>query len=185
MARRSSRSTSGDGRPGRRSSGRTRERPPRREELSPATGLEGWSLGGLPAALWVERHEPEVAAATRWYLATWDFLALRLTGRAATSLARGPAVPDADGRSRAAGIPDERTPDAVRAGDVVGELTPDAASLLGIAPAIPVVAGIVDAWASFHGAGMTAKRAMRSTSAGRRVASASTGTSPSVCPGHS
>ena len=27
-------------------------------ELEAATGVKGWSLGGLPAALWVERHEP-------------------------------------------------------------------------------------------------------------------------------
>lgn len=125
-------------------------------ELSRATGLEGWSLAGLPAALWVERHEPEVAAASRWYLATWDFLALRLTGRAATSLLAGQPFPGTD-QLAAAGIPAGRIPEAVQAGDVVGELSPDAASLLGVEPSIPVVAGIVDAWASFHGAGMTDK----------------------------
>ena len=125
-------------------------------ELSRATGLEGWSLAGLPAALWVERHEPEVAAATRWYLATWDFLAFRLTGSAATSLLPGQPFP-MTAVLTAAGIPGERVPEPVVAGDVVGELTTDAANLLGIGPAIPVVAGIVDAWASFHGAGMTAK----------------------------
>jgi len=125
-------------------------------ELAHATGLEGWSLAGLPAALWVERHEPDVAAATRWYLATWDFLALRMTGRAATSLIEDQPFP-APSVLAAAGIPTERIPDPVRAGDVVGKLTPEAANLLGIEPSIPVVAGIVDAWASFHGAGMTAK----------------------------
>jgi xylulokinase len=125
-------------------------------ELSRATGLEGWSLAGLPAALWVERHEPAVAAATRWYLATWDFLALRLTGRAAMSLLEGQPFPSA-AQLDAAGIPASRIPAPVRAGDVVGELTAEAASLLGIERSIPVVAGIVDAWASFHGAGMTAK----------------------------
>ena len=110
----------------------------------------------MPAALWVERHEPDVAAATRWYLATWDFLALRLTGRAAT--VSSPASPSRTRRVlTSAGIPGERVPEPVVAGDVVGELTAEAANLLGIAPSIPVVAGIVDAWASFHGAGMTAK----------------------------
>ena len=53
------------------------------EALTAATGVRGWSLGGLPAALWVERHEPEVAAATCWYLSTWEWLALRLSGLAA------------------------------------------------------------------------------------------------------
>ena len=50
------------------------------EELAAASGVRGWALGGLPAALWVERHEPAVAAATRWYLATWEWLAFRLAG---------------------------------------------------------------------------------------------------------
>jgi xylulokinase len=125
-------------------------------ELARATGLEGWSLAGLPAALWVERHEPDVAAATRSYLATWDFLALRLTGRAATSLLADQPFPS-PAELEAAGIPAGRLPAPVRAGDVVGQLTAEAASQLGIEPSIPVVAGIVDAWASFHGAGMTAK----------------------------
>ena len=58
-------------------------------ELAAATGLHGWALGGLPAAVWVERHEPSVAAATRWYLSTWEWLALRLSGVAAA-----PLVPD-------------------------------------------------------------------------------------------
>ena len=33
------------------------------DELAARTGVRGWALGGLPAALWVERHEPAVAAA--------------------------------------------------------------------------------------------------------------------------
>jgi xylulokinase len=125
-------------------------------DLAQAIGLEGWSLAGLPAALWIERHEPDIAAATSWYFATWDFLALRLTGRATTSLVEGqpfplPSVLDA------AGIPARRIPEQVRAGEVVGELTPEASGLLGLEPSIPVVAGTVDAWASFNGAGMSAK----------------------------
>lgn len=125
-------------------------------ELAGATGLSGWSLAGLPAALWVERHEPSVAAASCWYLATWDFLALRMTGRATTSLLDGQPFPSGDVLERA-GIPAAKVPPPVRAGEVVGELTGAGASDLGLEAGAPVVAGIVDAWASFHGAGMTAK----------------------------
>jgi xylulokinase len=123
-------------------------------ELAAATGLEGWALAGLPAALWVERTEPPVAAATCWYLATWDFIAMRLTGRAATSLVQGQPFPDAPMLEKL-GLPGERVPPAVRAGSVLGELRDEVAAGLGLRPGIPVVAGIVDAWASFHGAGMT------------------------------
>jgi xylulokinase len=123
-------------------------------ELAEATGLEGWSLAGLPAALWVERNEPDVAARTRWYLATWDFVALGLTGRAATSLADGQPLPSASVLA-AVGIPAERMAEPTPAGARIGELSPAAAQQLGLRSGIPVVGGVVDAWASFHGAGMT------------------------------
>ncbi len=64
------------------------------EALTTMTGVRGWSLGGLPAALWVERHEPAVAAATCWYLSTWEWLALRLSGTAAASLVPDEVVAD-------------------------------------------------------------------------------------------
>jgi len=123
-------------------------------ELAAATGLEGWALAGLPAALWVERHEPDVAAATCWYLATWDFIAFRLTGRAATSLVDGQPFPDSAALDRL-GVPGSKVPPIVSAGSIVGELAGDAAASLGLRAGIPLVAVIVDAWSSFHGAGMT------------------------------
>ncbi|MFL5725194.1 MAG: FGGY-family carbohydrate kinase [Chloroflexota bacterium] len=125
-------------------------------ELAAVTGLSGWSLAGLPAALWVERNEREVAAATCWYLATWEFLALRLTGRPATSLVEGQPFPPA-GTLDGAGVPSAKIAPRVRAGDVIAELNFAAGEDLGLEAGTPVVAGIVDAWASFHGAGMTAK----------------------------
>lgn len=123
-------------------------------ELAAATGIEGWGLAGLPAALWLERNAPAAADATRWYLATWDFVALRLTGVAATSLVAGQPFPDAAVLA-AAGLTADRVPPPVAAGSIVGEVGAGAASALGIRAGTPVVAGIVDAWASFHGAGMT------------------------------
>lgn len=126
---------------------------PEQAGLAALTGLHGWSLAGLPAALWLERHEPEVAAATAWYLATWDFIALRLTGRAATSLSAGQPFPDG-ATLDAAGLPGRKVPPPIGAGSVVGPLEDAAAAALGLRPGIPVVAGIVDAFASYHGAGM-------------------------------
>ena len=75
------------------------------DELAAATGIRGWALGGLPAALWVERHEPAVAAATRWYLTTWEWLALRLSGEAVAPARPGPILAGSiarDGRGCAA-----------------------------------------------------------------------------------
>jgi xylulokinase len=122
-------------------------------ELAAATGLQGWSLAGLPAALWLERTAPAAATATRWYLATWDFIAMRLTGRAATSLAPGQPFPDAVTLT-GAGVPGDKVPPSIDAGSVVGSVSREVAATLGVRAGIPVVAGIVDAWASYHGAGM-------------------------------
>jgi xylulokinase len=122
-------------------------------ELAAATGVEGWSMGGLPAALWVERHEPAIAAATRWYLSTWEWLTLRLTG-----IADGPLVPDqavADLELvAAAGVHVDRLPPRSAAGRLVGGLTGMAADALGLQPGVPVVSGMVDAFASYIGAGL-------------------------------
>jgi xylulokinase len=123
------------------------------EELTAATGVRGWALGGLPAALWLERNEPLLAAETRWYLATWEWLALRLSGTAASPLVSDQQVPDRS-RVASAGVPADRLPQSTRTGEVVGTLTAMAADALGLRAGIPVVGGTVDAFASYLGAGL-------------------------------
>jgi xylulokinase len=123
------------------------------EQLATRTGVRGWALGGLPAALWVERNEPQVAAATCWYLTTSDYLAFRLTGVAAASLISDQLVPDA-ADVEAAGVPRTRLPRPVAAGAVVGELSTGAAAATGLPAGTPVVGGTVDAFASYLGAGL-------------------------------
>ena len=125
------------------------------EELAAATGLRGWALGVLPAALWVERNERPIAAQTAWYLNTWEFLALRLTGCAATTVVAGQQLPSTDSLA-AAGLDPGRVAPQVAAGSVLAGLTVEAAGELGLKSGIPVVAGVVDAFASFHGAGLLA-----------------------------
>ncbi len=123
------------------------------DELAATTGVRGWALGGLPAALWVERHQPEVAAATRWYLTTWEWLAFRLTGEAAAPLIPQQLVPE-PGRVSSAGIPGDRLPPVARTGEVIGTVTETAAAALGVRAGTPVVGGTVDAFASYLGAGL-------------------------------
>lgn len=123
------------------------------DELAAATGVRGWALGGLPAALWVERHEPEIAAATCWYLTTWEWLAFRLTGEALAPLVSDQLVPDLR-RVSLAGVPADRLPRIARTGEVVGTLTETASDALGLRPGMPVIGGTVDAFASYLGAGL-------------------------------
>ena len=124
-----------------------------RDELEAATGLRGWALGVLPAARWLERHEPETAARARWYLNSWEALGLRLTGRAATTVVPGGAEIPRDALA-GTGLALERVAPQASAGTVLGGLTPEAARHLGLPAQTLVVAGLVDAFASFHGARM-------------------------------
>lgn len=122
-------------------------------ELEAATGLRGWALGVLPAARWLERHEPDSADRATWYLNSWEALAFRLCGRAAMTLVPGGrGIPH--GQLAGTGLNLARVAPEVSAGTVLGGLTPDAAGHLGLRAGIPVVAGLVDAFASFHGARM-------------------------------
>ena len=123
------------------------------DELAEATGVRGWALAGLPAALWVERHDRAAADATRWYLATWEWLAFRLTGEAVAPLTPNQLVPDPS-LVAAAGIPATRLPPTGQTGSLVGRLSGAAADALGLGAGIPVAGGTVDAFASYHGAGL-------------------------------
>ena len=123
------------------------------EELGAATGLRGWALGPLPAALWMERHEPAVARRTAWYLTTWEWLAFRLTGETVAPLVPQQAVPDAAALA-ATGLHADRRPRPSAMGAVDGTLTATAADALGLAPGIPVANGTNDAFASYLGAGL-------------------------------
>ncbi len=123
-------------------------------ELTAATGVRGWALGPLPAALWLERHEPEAAAATRWYLTTWEWLAYRLTGEALAPRVPVELEPDLGDVARATGLHIERRPADGVVGALVGTLTEASAAALGLRAGIPVSGGTNDAFASYLGAGL-------------------------------
>jgi xylulokinase len=124
------------------------------DELARATGIRGWASGPLPAALWLERHEPEVAARARWYLTTWEWLAFRLTGVAVAPGVPGQTVPDPEAVA-ATGLTVDRLPAATAMGAVVATLSDGAARGLQLRPGIAVAAGTNDAFASYLGAGLT------------------------------
>jgi xylulokinase len=125
-------------------------------ELADLTGIRGWALGPLPAALWLERHEPDAAARTHWYLTTWEWLAFRLTGEAVAPQVPHQAVPDPATVERGSGLHMDRRPPVGAMGAVVGSLTETAADALGLRAGIPVAGGTNDAFASYLGAGLTA-----------------------------
>jgi xylulokinase len=129
---------------------------PEAAELAELTGIRGWALGPLPAALWLERNEPEAAARSRWYLTTWEWLAFRLTGDALAPQVPHQSVPDPSTIAAGTGLRMDRRPELGAMGSLVGRLTDTAADALGLRPGIPVAGGTNDAFASYLGAGLTA-----------------------------
>ncbi len=123
------------------------------EELAAMTGRFSWELGVLPAALHLERNDPAALGAARWYLNAWEAIACRMTGVAAESRLTGQLRADA-GDVAGSGLRVDRLPPVVAAGERLGGLLAGPAGELGLGPGTPVVAGMVDAYASFFGAGM-------------------------------
>ena len=124
------------------------------DELAAATGVRGWALAGLPAALWVERHDRAAADATRWYLSTWEWLAFRLTGAAVSPLTPNQLVPDRSAVAQRRGPDGSASRRQARRARSSGHLTSASADALGLQAGIPVAGGTVDAFASYHGAGL-------------------------------
>jgi xylulokinase len=117
--------------------------------------------------LWIEAHRPDVHRETRTYLEPKDYLNLRLTGRAVTTvdtiaghwvtdnrdLARVDYAPEL---LRAARLDRARLPDIIRSVDVVGPLRVDVAAELGVPAGIPVVGGTPDVQSATLGSGAVA-----------------------------
>lgn len=122
-------------------------------ELETELGVTSWSLGTLPHERWIDRHEPAVAAAARWYLTPSDWLALRLTGHVLASLPPGSGDRAGDLAARVGGDPTKHPP-RTSWGTPVGDVLPESAQDLGMDAGAIVVAGGNDALASFFGAGM-------------------------------
>ncbi len=123
-------------------------------ELAGATGLDAWSLSILPAAAWTERNRPSDAARVRWYLNSWEWLALRFSGIARRTRSAGQILADPAVAAVAAGVDPAKAPETVDAGTIVGGLRADVAAELGLAAGTPVVAGLNDAFASCLGIGL-------------------------------
>jgi xylulokinase len=111
--------------------------------------LEGFTL---PKVLWLRNHEPDAYARVATVLLAKDFIRYRLTGVPASepSDASGTLMFDparlcwSDELLRAVDVPAALLPDVGGSADVLGTVTPDAASLTGLAEGVPVVGGGAD-----------------------------------------
>jgi xylulokinase len=123
-------------------------------------------FGGDPVShmLFLERDQPEVASAARWYLEPVDYLTMRFTGRAAATHASMSASWLTDNRHldrlsydqalvRRARIDGSKLPPLVETGSLVGPVLPEVAELLEIDPGARVVTGSPDLHSAAFGTG--------------------------------
>lgn len=117
-----------------------------------------------PKIRWLQRHEPDVWAATAKVLTAHSYLAHRLTGRFVVDIYSAAAqAPLFDLRAGhwseelvTAICPLDRLPEVVPSAQVVGQLTARAAEETGLPEGTPVAAGTIDAAAEAIAAGVRA-----------------------------
>jgi len=122
--------------------------------------------GGDPVShmLHLERDEPRVAAATRWYLEPVDYLSMRFCGRAAATPASMSAAWLTDNRDlarprydrqllRRTGLPQAKLPVLVPTGSPLARLRPELAAELDLSPEVEVVTGTPDIHSAAVGTG--------------------------------
>lgn len=134
-------------------------------ELANAAGIAGNAPEPLMTVFklcWLREHEPDRFARAQWFLpGSKDFLALRMTGRAATDASGAATTGLMDLRKRqwsatllrSYGIDLARLPEILPATAIVGTLTQAAAAALDIAAGIPVINGCGDGAATTVGGG--------------------------------
>jgi xylulokinase len=123
-------------------------------------------FGGDPVShmLFLERDEPEIAAAARWYMEPVDYLTARFTGRPAATHASMSGAWLTDNRHlerleydtaliRRLGIDGSKLPPLVETGSLVGTVRAEVASELGIDPGARVVTGTPDLHSAAVGTG--------------------------------
>lgn len=135
---------------------------PGRAESIGGNRMHAYYMG--PKLAWLRAHDGETLARARWVLQSHAYVALRLTGEVGCDLSTAMlCAPLFDARSGAwsaegagaVGIALDRLPPILRAHDVLGAVTAEAARTTRLRPGTPVVAGGGDFAASALRAGVT------------------------------
>lgn len=134
------------------------------DEIWSRSGNTLTSQSAGPKVMWISRNEPEVAAATRWYVTSQSYLVAKLTG--AVTIDHGTAgyfhpLYDINNQSwELAGCDDfvaeVQLPQLAWANDIAGTVTAEASALTQVPEGVPVLVGTTDSPAEAVGAGVVA-----------------------------
>lgn len=143
-------------------------RPDFNDVVRSRTGSDCWA--GQPTAIlgWLDEHEPEIFAHTRWVLMAKDYIRFKLTGVAhsESSDMTGIGLTSIETRELDPVVFNyyglthwmEKFPPQIGAVDVAGYVTAEAAELTGLSEGTPVSGGLMDIAAGALAAGLTAER---------------------------
>ncbi|MBE7556102.1 MAG: xylulose kinase [Anaerolineales bacterium] len=106
----------------------------------------------LPKLVWLQQHEPEIITQAHKFLETHAFLVYRLTGQFRTSLACADPMGLVDMRKHRwsgelldpLGFRLDQFPELVPPGEIIGQISAEAAAATGLPAGLPVVAGAGD-----------------------------------------
>ena len=133
------------------------------DDLHRRTGRGPSLTQSFSKILWLVQNHPDIARDAHKFMDVHGFLVQRLTGKFTTSLASADSFGLIDAEHDAwaedlitgIGLRPEQFCDTVRPGEVIGELTAEAARATGLPAGLPVVAGLGDGQAACLGAGVT------------------------------
>ena len=117
----------------------------------------------VPKMLWIKNHYPDIYEQTAFFLHSKDYIAYKLTGALgftdfSDACYSGLDITDkkwSESYLTAIGLDSGKLPQILRSFDVVGHLTGEVASLLGLVSGTPVVMGGADAACATRGAGVS------------------------------
>jgi xylulokinase len=130
------------------------------DEIHRLTGKPADTTPAFYKLAWINEHEPDVIARTRWVVDVGGYLVQRLTGAWRTTVASADPLglvdmergDWADELLARVGLTRERVPALVAPGEIIGELSPAAAEQLGLRAGLPVIGGAGDGQSAGLGA---------------------------------
>jgi xylulokinase len=132
------------------------------EDISGATGNIALTAFTLPKLLWFKGHEKDLFDKTKTILTLKDYLNYKLTGVLSAEPTDAGNTLLLESKTRQWNnalmdkleLPQHLFPTMHESLEVIGEVTKEAATTLGIKPGIPVIAGLADMGSSTLGAGL-------------------------------
>lgn len=117
----------------------------------------------LPSWLWLEKHEPVIAASTHWLMLPNDYIRYRLTGTYGSEPSDASSTLMFDPHTRSwskpllheIGLSIDRLPPVSESSDIAGGLLPEIAAAVGLRSGTPVVFGGSDVSLQALGQGIT------------------------------